>query len=149
MENIFIRFSKKCEAENIAKLSGQFALENSCNGIVADTPEYFKNKNVIVAVLNNKIIGYCYGEIEIEEKNRSFAVKGDKYFDLEEVYVLPEYRKLGIGQKLFNYAENYATENNCKTVQLNAVSKDYKKLLSFYIDKLNMQFWSAYLIKKI
>lgn len=149
MENVEVRFNKEFEVENIAKLSEQFSKENSCNGIIADSAQYFKNKKVVVAIKENQIIGYCHGEIEIEEKNRSFAAKGDKYFDLEEVYVLPEYRKLGIGQELFNFIENFAKENNCKTIRLNAVSKDYKKLLSLYIDKLNMTFWSAFLIKEI
>ena len=149
MDKIEIRFSFKKEAGYIAKLSQLFALENSCNGIVADNKEFFENKNIVVAVSNNKIIGYCYGEIEVEEKTRSYAEKNDKYFDLEEIYILPQYRKLGVGQKLFNFIENFAKENNCKTLRLNAVSKDYNKLLSFYIDKLKMVFWSAYLIKKI
>lgn len=36
-----------------------------------------------------------------------------------------------------------------KTLRLNAVSKNYKSLLNFYIDISGMDFISAYLIKKL
>jgi len=149
MVNIEIRFALEQESMDISKLSQKFALENSCNGIIADNSDYFKNKNVAVAIANNEIVGYCYGNVCIEDKNRSFAKKEDKYFDLAEIYILPKFRNFGIGEKLYNFIETYAKENLCKTIRLNAVSKDYKKLLSFYIDKLNMAFWSAFLIKYI
>ncbi|MBE5745881.1 MAG: GNAT family N-acetyltransferase [Clostridiales bacterium] len=149
MNKIKIKFAKKSDSEELAKLSQLFFEEGSCNGIVADNKEHFENKNIIIALLNNKIIGYCYGEINIETKKRAFSNKDDKFYSLEEIFVIPEYRNLNIGQKLFEFAENYAKEKGCKTIQLNAVSKDYQKLLSFYIEKLNMNFWSAYLFKKI
>jgi len=149
MQEIKIRFNYKEEAMIIADLSKRFAEENSCNGVVAENQDFFENLKVVVAVAEGEIIGYCYGNIEKEERNRSFAKRNDLFFYLEEIYVIPEYRKDGVGQKLFNFIENYAKKEGCKTLRLSAVSKDYKRLLSFYIDKLNMTFWSAYLIKNI
>ena len=87
--------------------------------------------------------------IELEEKNRSYSSKGDKVFYLDEIYVLMEYRNYGVGQKLYEFMESFAKHNECQTITVNAVSKDYKKLLSFYIDRLNMNFHSAFLVKKI
>ncbi len=65
------------------------------------------------------------------------------------MYVLPKFRNLGVGQKLFKQIEKYAQLNGAKTLRLNAVSKNYKSLLNFYIDILGMEFISAYLIKKL
>ena len=116
---------------------------------MADDEEYYFNKKIFVAVENNMIVGYVYGDFYQETKARSYAKINDKYFELEELYVLPEYRNLGVGQKLFKKIEKYAKQNGAKTLRLNAVSKNYKSLLNFYIDILGMEYISAYLIKKI
>lgn len=149
MESINIRFNRSEDAEELARLSKEFADENSCNGITADDADFFDKHKVAIAVDKNKIVGYCFGEIEKENKTRAYAKENDLYYYLEEIYIIPEYRSKGVGQVLFQFIEQYAKEEGCKTIRLSAVSKDYKKLLSFYIDKLNMTFWSAFLIKEI
>ena len=75
--------------------------------------------------------------------------KGQKSFYIEEIYIDKKYRNSGVGLKLFEFIENYAKQNNCDLLETTAVSKDYEKLLNFYIKKLNMNFWSANLIKKL
>lgn len=102
-----------------------------------------------VAKVDDKIVGYCYGKFEITNKNTSIFKKGQKLFYLEELYVDAQYRNNEIGQSLFLFIEQYAKENDCELIETTAVSKDYKSLLSFYIDKLNMEFWSAEIFKKL
>lgn len=150
MEDIKIRFARADDCDNIADLSKQFADECCCNGVNAESEEFYKDKRVLVATTsNNLIVGYLYFEIEREEKTRSFSKKGDQILWIEELFVLPSYRKNGAGKMLFDFAETCAKENKCKTMRVNAVSKDYKRLLKFYIEKLGMDFWSAFLIKRI
>lgn len=144
-----IRFSKKSESKILASLSKKFADENCCNNIIADSAEFFSGKKVAVALFNGQILGYCYGDIAEEVKKRSYAEVGDRYFDLDEIYVLPDFRNMKIGERLFKFVEDYAQKQGCKTIRLNAVSKSYNQLLKFYIDKLEMNFISAYLIKKL
>ena len=142
-----IRFAKSNELIEIEKLSKCFEKENCCNGIVSDTKDYYLDKTV--AVVNNEIVGYAYGKFETSKKNKSYVLKGEKIFYLEEMYILPEKRNLHIGEQLFNFLENYAKNQGASVIELNAVSKSYLKLLDFYINKLNMTFLSAYLYKKI
>lgn len=144
-----IRFATKDECANVSALSHQFAQENCCNGIIADNENYFFDKNVVVCVYDGEIVGYAYGEFDEEDKNKSYANKGDKYFYLDEMYVVPRMRCHGVGKMLFQFLEENAVLNNAKTIRLNAVSKDFVKLLNFYINVLGMDFWSAYLIKQI
>ena len=144
-----IRIAKNIEFKEISNLNSIFVKENCCNNIMADDEEYYFNKKIFVAVENNMIVGYVYGDFYQETKARSYAKINDKYLELEELYVLPEYRNLGVGQKLFKKIEKYAKQNGAKTLRLNAVSKNYKSLLNFYIDILGMEYISAYLIKKI
>lgn len=144
-----IRFALKSESVQLEKLSKQFANENCCNGIIADNQDYFSDKNVAVCVVNNQIVAYAYGELETEIKPKSYASVGDKYFYLDEIFVDPKFRSLGYGKKLYAFLEDYAKQNGAKTIRTNAVSKNYVKLLNFYINELGMDFWSAFLVKKI
>ena len=149
MQDFEICFAKQSQLKEIVKLNHFFVKENCCNGVVADDLEYFSTKQIVIAILNGKIVGYAYGCFEIETKNRAYASVGDKIFYLDEMYVLPKFRKLKLGKKLFNFLQEYARQNGCQLITLNAVSKNYKSLLKFYIENLNMEFWSAFLIKKL
>lgn len=133
----------------VLELNRQFADSKICNGIVADTPQDLKAETVFVAENNGKICAYAYGHFEDANCNTDLLKKGDKTFMLEEIYVVPKMRSVGLGKALFEFVENFAKEGGAKTVQVYAVSKDYARLLKFYIDTLGFDFWSAWLIKKI
>jgi len=144
-----VRLCKLEEIDEVVRLSKEFELEGCCNGVKSDDREYFLARKVVIAVDEGRIIGYAHGSEEVEEKERSYAKAGDKYFELDEIYVEKEHRCQGVGKMLYWYLEAMASMKGCKTVRLNAVSKDYKKLLNLYIDELGMEFISAYLVKKI
>ena len=146
---IDIKFAQKKDINDIVKLSKKFEDEHCCNGIKADNEMFFATKKVVIAKIESEIVGYCYGEVEMKTKATSFFEKGIKFFYLEEIYVSPKFRKKGIGKLLFEFIENYAKSLKCEILETTAVSKDYKKLLKFYIESNNMQFWSANLIKKL
>lgn len=146
---MIIRFAKKEELKAIADLSAAFAKEGCCNGIVADDEKYFEDKQVAIALDKDIVIGYAYGEIEAAKKNKSYVKKGDKVFYLEEMYVVPSKRNKNVGEKLFKFLEKEARQKGAQVLELNAVSKDYKKLLKFYIEQMNMKFFSAYLYKEL
>ena len=144
-----ITFEHKENFRKETELNQKFTDENCCNGIVADSEDYYLDKIVAVAVDDGQIVGYAHGQFEKASKNKSYVNKNDKIFYLEEMYVIPSKRNLHLGEKLFNFLESYAKKQGALVIELNAVSKDYLKLLNFYIKKLNMAFLSAYLYKKI
>lgn len=146
---IEIKFAEKQDFKQIAKLSQDFEKENCCNGIKADPAEFFIDKNVVVAKQDNKVIAYCYGVVEIKTKNTSIYKKGQKSFYIEEIFVEAKFRSKNVGKQLFEFIENYAKSLNCQILETTAVSKDYKKLFNFYINKMDMNFWSANLYKSL
>ncbi len=143
------RFLKEEHFDRLAELSKVFSEEGCCNNIVADSSEHFAGKKVLGCIVDDEIVGYLYGSIEVENKSRSYAEPGDCYFELEEIYVLPEYRNQGVGRRLIGFIEGYVRACGCKSIRLNAVSKDYKRLLNFYVDIVGMDVISAYLVKQI
>ena len=74
--------------------------------------------------------------------------KGTPYFEVEELYVVPERRSCGIGQSLFKYVED-VVKDEAKYMVLSTATKNWKAIFHFYLDELDMQFWNARLFKKI
>ena len=149
MEEIKIRMAKASDYDNIADLSKQFADECCCNSIAAASEDFYKEKQVLVATSGTLIVGYLYFTIENDPVDTSYGKKEDLTLWIQELFVLPSYRKNGGGKMLFEKAEVIAQEKKCKSLRVYGVSKDYKRLLKFYIEKLGMDFWSALLIKNI
>lgn len=71
------------------------------------------------------------------------------YFELEEIYVIPEHRSSGIGTMLFNWLELFLKSCQVTNIVLSTATKNYQKILEFYVRKLNMKVWSIRLFKNI
>ena len=76
-------------------------------------------------------------------------VDGTPYFEIEELYVVPECRNQGVGRALFQFVEQELKAVGIEYMMLSTATKNYKKILHFYIDELGMDFWSARLFKKL
>ncbi len=74
--------------------------------------------------------------------------EGTPYFEVEELYVIPKRRSQGIGESLFRYVED-AVQNEAEYMVLSTATKNWKAIFHFYLDELDMQFWSANLHKRI
>lgn len=130
-------------------MSNEFFKENICNGISPDSYEELLKEEVFVVEENKNIIGFAYGHFEICDTNKTYYKKGDKSFYIEVMYILKSFRNKGYGNLLHKHIEQFAKENGCSNIQVDAVSKNYKSLLKFYIEELDYNFWSAWLIKPL
>ena len=63
-----------------------------------------------VAIDKDKIVGYIFGDYSINETHQSFAKKGDMFFDVMELYVLPEYRNRHVGVLVVHASEEWIKE---------------------------------------
>ena len=63
------------------------------------------------------------------------------YFEVEELYVVPERRSRALAQ-LFRCAEE-AVKSDAEYMVLSTVAKNWKAAFHFYPDELEMTFWSA------
>uniref|UniRef100_A0A336MCI2 CSON015161 protein n=2 Tax=Culicoides sonorensis TaxID=179676 RepID=A0A336MCI2_CULSO len=73
---------------------------------------------------NRKIIGYTIAFF-------SYSSSIGKCYFIEDIYVKPEYRKLGVGHSLFKINVQYAFDNNCKQLNLHVLDWN-KPAISFY-----------------
>ena len=102
-----------------------------------------KNDNVIlVSVIDNNIVGYLYGYLLNEGD-----VCLNKTSKIDAIYVLDEYRHLGIGSSLINKFKNWSKENDAKYIEIQVFNDNisafelynkegFKKLKSTMINRI-------------
>ncbi|MCR5772939.1 MAG: GNAT family N-acetyltransferase [Butyrivibrio sp.] len=137
--------------EVLAKLisfSEDWAAENSCYGYRPNDKSDIEGNRIFFAEDDGTIIGYLFGKVCESKQMKSIMPEGTPFFEVEELYVIPEKRSQGVGEKLFRFAEN-TVKAEAEYMVLSTATKNWKAIFHFYIDELNMNFWSARLFKKI
>jgi len=139
MDNVFIRKATLEDLSTIQELNNSlFKLEkeNYDPTLVNDWPlseegkDYFldliNNHYVIVALLDNNIVGYLAGSIE--EKGSYVEVQ---YGEINNMLVKDEYRGYGVGKLLINNFKEYCKSNNISDIKVVASYKN-KNAIEFY-----------------
>lgn len=93
------------------------------------------------------IVGYVFGHFYEEEAKHAFSHKGDRMFDVDELYVIREYRSQGVGKMLFEAMEKEVGDQ-VDAITLATPTKDWHRILKFYIEEMGMTFYNAFLFKK-
>ena len=136
--------------ENVRQLialSKEWMDEDITNGLVENDENDLKEP-CFAAFNGERIIGYAFGHYYVRETKLSSIPIGSKCFELDELYVLKEYRSQGIGKALFDAIEN-EIKKEADYLTLPTSTKDYKRILHFYIEEMGMDFHSAFLTKKV
>ena len=122
-------------------------VDEDCSfGMVANKEKDI-HEPIYLAYHDQEMVGYIMGKYFVEDTKRSYVDIGDKCFEVEELYVIPNYRNQGIGKKLFSLLEK-EVKDNVKYIVLATSTKDYQRTLKFYVKDNDMTYHSAFLIKK-
>ena len=132
----------------LIRLSENWAAENSCYGYRPNEKSDIEGNRIFLAEEDGGAVGYLFGKVYPSKQMQSIMPEGTPYFEVEELYVVPERRSRGIGMKLFRYAEE-AVKTEAEYMVLSTATKNWKSVFHFYLDELDMTFWSARLFKKI
>jgi len=92
--------------------------------------DYFRkminNEFVYIAIIDEEIVGYLAGDILSTTYTKS------KLAELDNMFIIEEYRKYGIGSMLINEFKKYCVENSIDEIKVTASAKN-KNAISFYI----------------
>ena len=135
--------------EQLIAMSADWEAEDSTYGYYKNCPEDILGNRVFLAEENGRILGYLFFHSHTPPRDSSVMQKGTSCFEIEELYVIPEFRSRGIGKALFLHAEHLAKEEGAEFITLTTATKKHQRILHFYIDELGMDFWSARLFKNI
>lgn len=124
------------EIQNLNNLLFKLEKENFDPTLVENWPlsdegkEYFKNlieeAYIIVAVLNNKIVGYLAGSI-----NEKGSYEEIQYGEVNNMFIKSECRGYGIGKLLINDFKKYCIANGIKNLIVTASAKNISAI-EFY-----------------
>ena len=134
--------------DQLMRFSEDWAAEDSCYGYHPNDKSDIEGSRIFFAEDGNTVIGYLFGKVCQSEQMKSIMPEGTPYFEVEEIYVVPERRSQGIGAKLFKYTEE-AVKSEAEYMVLSTATKNWKAIFHFYLDELDMTFWSARLFKRI
>ena len=134
--------------EKLTAFSKDWAAENSCYGYRANEPSDIEGNRVFFAEEEGSVIGYLFGKVCKSENMKSIMPEGTPFFEVEELYVVPQKRSQGTGSALFHYVEEMMSDE-VEYVVLSTATKNWKSIFHFYLDELGMQFWSARLFKQL
>lgn len=135
------------EISQLIQLSIDWVKEEVTGGLRSNTKDDLYLP-MYLALDNNKIVGYIFGHFYNRETKLWDIEIGTKCFDVEELYVAPNYRSQGIGKKLFSLLEE-EVKKETKYMTLGTSTHDYKRIFKFYISEVGMSFHSALFLKKI
>jgi len=95
-----------------------------------DGEEYFaymlNNEIVLIAITDNNIIGYLAGSINCQS---SYVTKS--LAEIDNMFVIEEYRKIGLGSKLINEFKKYCFDLGIEEIKVTASAKNINAI-NFY-----------------
>ena len=134
--------------EELIRLSVDWEKENSCHGYRKNEKSDIEGNRIFLAILGDTVTGYLFGHAEKSVKATSIMPDGTPCFEIEEIYIRPEYRNRGIGRQLFSFVER-TVSGEVDYLTLSTATRNWKAILHFYLDELGMDFWNARLFRKI
>ena len=132
----------------LISMSEDWEAENSCYGYRTNRRDDIEGNRIFLARDGEKVVGYLFGNCFRSENMRSIMPEGSACFEVEEIYVIPARRSEGIGKALFEYAAD-TMKKEAEYITLSTATRNWKAVFHFYLDELDMNFWSARLFKRI
>jgi GNAT superfamily N-acetyltransferase len=137
MSELQIRFAQPEDAETVHRLVFELAVYEKLTHEVVSTPEDFRRAlagpepmvEVFLAEISGKPIAFAL----FFQTFSTFAGRPGIY--LEDLFVLPEYRRRGIAQALFLELFRIARERNCGRVEWTVLDWN-EPAIKFYTEKL-------------
>lgn len=130
---IQIRPAKPEDMPALLALSQEWAAEGITYGYSPTGREVFAGYRCWVAEADGEVVGYAGGEVDTARRNIEIQQAGERYFELEELYVCPACRGRGVGQLLLARVEEDARREGLAQLMLNAANRDHAPLLRFYL----------------
>ena len=132
----------------LIRLSRDWEAESSCWGYRANGKEDIEGNRIFLARDGEAVLGYLFGHCFESENMKSIMPEHSRCFEVEEIYVIPARRSGGIGKALFEYAAG-RVKGEADYITLSTATKNWKAIFRFYLDELDMTFWSARLFRKL
>lgn len=148
VQQIDIREATRIDMPKIVELAKHWESENITYGYIACSTETMDEFQVWVATSKDSVIGFLFGKRKISEGLCLIPIDS-MYFEIEDFYLLPEFRDKGVGRMFYLHVEKQLINEGIKYILLSTATKDYTKIIKFYTEIVGFTVWSTTLFKQI
>ena len=150
MSKIIIRQADKSDIQAIIHMQQAWLAEDSVFGFIPDSIEQINvslGHQFLIAEFNSKIAGFISGSIH---KSVGIAVvpNDKKYLEVDNLFVLPQYRSNGIGSALLDHLLTQAKQKGITYVTVYSATKNIHSILRFY-ESHGFQSWYLQMFQKL
>ncbi|MFC5648835.1 GNAT family N-acetyltransferase [Paenibacillus solisilvae] len=139
---VTIRKADENDLSKVAGLSELWLTECITYGLGANTEELLRNhigEYFWVAEIGSEVVGYITGSIHFSD-GLAVIEQGERYIEIDEVYVHPEYRNEDIGHLMVDKLLQTAERNGITRSIVYSASKQWQKIIGFY-EKHGFKMW--------
>lgn len=148
VEDLVIRECKIKDVDIICELQKQWKSEDITYGFIPEDKEYLiskLSKYFLIAEDKAGIIGFIYGTIH-EAKDMSIFTDGERYIEVDDIYVNLEYRNSGVGSNLIDEILDTAGQDGIDRSLIYSSTKDLDNVIKFY-KKHGFKTWYVQMFK--
>ena len=129
-----IRPAQEKDVPELLALQRRWVAEGITHGLVEAVPEEFIGRlgpYFLVAEQSGDIVGFISGSHH-QSSGLAVVPKGERYLEIDDVYVIPRLRGTGVGGQLLDRLEEQARSNGIDRFLVYSASKDVDGILKFY-----------------
>lgn len=134
MDTAVVRRATDGDIDQVRLHQTAWAEEDCTYGYAADSSENIAQRLgpwFLIAELNQRIVGHVYGTLRVSE-GLAVLPAGERYFEIEDMYVQPEHRDEGIGGMLLDRLMTSVRENGVHRFMVYSSTKDSDTITRFY-----------------
>jgi ribosomal protein S18 acetylase RimI-like enzyme len=148
MVDIEIREASVEDIDRIYELQRNWSEEGITYGFSPASKEYLTKKlgrYFFIAQCEGVIVGFVYGTVNIA-KDISIFTNGEKYIEIDDIYISAEYRNSGIGGMLADKFLDTARKDGAERAIVYSATKDLDNIVKFY-KKHGFKAWYVQMFK--
>jgi GNAT superfamily N-acetyltransferase len=132
--SITIRQATDADVPRVQALYARWVEDDITHGLVQPGTDHFRSRLgpfFIVAECDGVVVGFAIGT---ERTSDGLAVipKGERYVEIDDVYVIPEHQRSGIGSGLIQEIESQAASADVGRFLVYSASRDVDGIMRFY-----------------
>ena len=134
MAEPLIRLAEARDVDEVARLQAGWAEEDITYGQIPASPQEIADKLgpfFYVALKDGRISGFVYGSERVSE-GLAVIPEGERYVEIDELYVRPEFRNGGLGGTLIETLLRAARDHGIERFKVYSAAKEFDRILAFY-----------------
>ena len=134
MAEPLIRLAEVRDVNEVARLQAEWAEEEITYGQTPASVQEIAGKLgrfFYVALSDGRISGFVYGSERVSE-GLAVIPEGERYLEIDELYVCPEFRNGGLGGTLMEALLRAARDRGIERFKVYTASKEFDRILAFY-----------------